>query len=237
MKTSYKVLMITFVINLFMAFSLNSFTSPTLYLPMMFLYFLSGLAAFLDKIAFYKSIKQKPEEYISWICFSICFLGVCFYTANSLGFIEVNFQRNNGTYKVLMQGVQNSFFTFNSINVTPAIFIPAYILPFAYPALCLVSYLREQGLTMEKVINISRTHKKTLILPFILSIIIGVFIGVGFCYLKYNMNNHIYGHPQYHKYFLLLFIVSLCASYVCFFLHYKNDNSGQQPEEESAQTK
>lgn len=171
MKTNYKVLLLTFVINIFIALSLNSFTSPTLYLPMMFLYFLSGLAAFLDKIAFYKSVSQEFEKRISYIGFFVCFIVVCFYIAHSLRFIEINFQCDNGTYKVLMQGIQNSFFTFNSINITPIIFSFVFILPFAYLALCLVSYLREQGFTLNKVKSILLNHKKPpLCLLFYLSL-------------------------------------------------------------------
>ena len=69
MKTNYKILMITFFINLLMALFLNSFSTSSIYLPMIFLYFLSGLASFLDKISFYKSIGLKLEERISTILF------------------------------------------------------------------------------------------------------------------------------------------------------------------------
>lgn len=234
MKTNYKVLFLTFIINIFMALSLNSFTSPTLYLPMMFLYFLSGLAAFLDKISFYKGTEQKSEECISWFCFSICFLGVCLYTANSLGFIEINFQQNSGTYKVLVQGVQNSFFTFNSINVTPIIFGFAFILPFAYLALCLVSYLREQGLTTDKVIHICKNNILRFIGVIALSVLAG-FAGTLACYLKYCNSASNYGSPQYYKYFVIAFIVGSFILVVRFFLRHKNDNllQGYQPENSS----
>lgn len=238
MKTNYKVLLLTFIINIFMALSLNSFTSPTLYLPMMFLYFLSGLAAFLDKATFYRSIDRKSEEKISFICFIICFISVCFYVADSLDFIEITFQCNNGMYKVLMQGVQNSFFTFNSINVTPIMFAFAFILPFAYLALCLIPYLREHGLTMDKIIYISKNNKLKLFGLIILSISIG-FIGNGICYLKYCKSDCTYGSPQYYKYFGFFLIISLCILYMQFFLRHKNDGSRNQPEEhtESAEYK
>lgn len=234
MKANYTVLILTFVINIFMALSLNSFTSPALYLPMMFLYFLSGLAAFLDKISFYKSTKQKPEEYISWFCFLICFLGVCFYTANSLGFIEIAFQCNCGTYKVLMQGVQNSFFTFGSINVTPVIFILILIIPFAYLVLCLVSYLRERGLTTRKVIYICKSKRLRLIGVISLSVLAG-FAGMIACYLKYHNSASNYGSPQYCKYFVIVFISVLFILGTRFFLRHKNDDllQGQQPENSS----
>lgn len=235
MKTNYKVLLLTFVINMFMALSLNSFTSPTLYLPMMFLYFLSGLAAFLDKATFYRSIHLKFEEKISFICFIICFISVCFYVADSLDFIEITFQCNNGMYKVLMQGVQNSFFTFNSINVTPIMFAFAFILPFAYLALCLIPYLREHGLTMDKIIYISKNNKLKLFGLIILSISIG-FIGNGICYLKYCKSDCTYGSPQYYKYFWVFLIISLCVLYMQFFLRHKNDDSMNQPEEHTEST-
>ena len=234
MKTNYTVLILTFIINIFMALSLNSFTSPTLYLPMMFLYFLSGLAAFLDKISFYKSTKQKPEEWISWFSFSICFLGVCFYTANSLGFIEITFQCNCGIYNVLMQGVPNSFFTFNSINVTPAIFIFAFILPFAYLALCLVSYLRERGLTIVKVVYICKNRKLRLIGVITLSVLAG-FLGMLACYLKYCNSASNYGSPQYYKYFIIVSILAVFILGIRFLLRHKNDDllQGHYPENSS----
>ena len=234
MRTNYTVLILSFVINIFMALSLNSFTSPTLYLPMMFLYFLSGLAAFLDKISFYKSTKQKPEEWISWFCFLICFLCVCLYTANSLGFIEIAFQCNCGTYNVLIQGVPNSFFTFNSINVTHAIFIFAFILPFAYLALCLVSYLRERGLTIDKVIYICKNQKLRLIGVITLSVFAG-FLGILVCYLKYCNSASDYGSPQYCKYFIIVFILVLLILGIRFFLRHKNDDllQRQHPEDSS----
>lgn len=221
MKANNKVLIITFIINLFMALSLNSFSTSTLYLPMVFLYFLSGLAAFMDKISFYKDAKFKIEEKISWLCFCVCFLVVCFYIANSLGFIEVNFQCNNGTYKVLMQGIQNSFFTFNSINITPFIFIFAFMMPFAYLVLCIISYLREQGLTMQIILNISSNNKKALLKPLTLPILLGI-VGMVICHFKYISTSHSYGRPQYHKYFLLAFMPCLCISYALYFLHHKN---------------
>lgn len=237
MKTNYIIMILTFFINLFMALSLNSFSSSTLYLPMMFLYFLSGLAAFIDKIAYYKNSGQKLEEKISWICFSVCFLVVCFYIANSLGFIEIIFQCNYGTYNVLMQGIQNSFFTFNSVNITPFIFLFAFMLPFAYPVLCLISYLREQGLTMEQVLYIHKNNKLKLFGLLILSVIIGS-IGMGICHLKYCKSDCKYGSPQYSKYFCALFILSLCILCVRFFLRHKNDKlSTHQQEEQSSTSK
>lgn len=231
MKTNYKVLIFTFFINIFMALSLNSFTSPALYLPMMFLYFLSGLASFVDKISFYKGTGQKAEEGICWICFFICLLGACFYTADSLDFIEITFQSNCGTYKVLMQGVQNSFFTFNSINVTPLIFFVVFILPFAYPVLCMVSYLREQGLTWKKIRYICKHNILRLFALLFLSVIIG-FAGAGVCQLKYIKTSNNYGIPQYHKYFIVAFILCLFISYTYFFLRHRNDDLGQSHQQE-----
>lgn len=226
MKTNYKVLIFTFFINIFMALSLNSFTSPTLYLPMMFLYFLSGIASFVDKISFYTGVGQKAERIICWCCFFICLLGACFYTADSLGFIEITFQSNCGTYKVLMQGVQNSFFTFGSINVTPLIFIVVFILPFAYPLLCLVSYLKEQGLTWVKIVDISKHNILKLIGLLFLSVIFG-FIGIIICRIKYIYTSNGHGIPQYYKYFIIASVSCFFVSYISFFLYHRNDNLGQ----------
>lgn len=215
MKTNYKILSLTFVINLFMALSLNSFSSSSLYLPMMFLYFLSGLAAFIDKVAFYKFACLKSEEYISWICFFVCFLVVCLYIANSLGFIEITFHYNCEIYKVLMQGVPNSFFTFNSIDITSFIFVSAFLVPFSYLALCIIPFLREHGFTKKVIIDISCNHKKNLLFHIFMSFLIGI-TGIIICHLKYISCTHIYGQPQYVKYFSFFSVISFCFLYLSF---------------------
>lgn len=122
MKTNYWILGFTFIINSFMALSLNSFSSSTMYLPVMFLYFLSNLAAFLDKTSYYKDRELYSERILSFICIVLCLIPVCLYVAYTLGYIEIKFHHFHGTYKILMQGIQNSFFTFNSIDITPLIF-------------------------------------------------------------------------------------------------------------------
>ena len=77
-KTNYVILLLTFIINLFMAFSLNSFSTTELYLPMMFLYFLSGLGAFIDKISCYSDPCYKAD-YLSYQCLSISYVFSSFY--------------------------------------------------------------------------------------------------------------------------------------------------------------
>lgn len=208
MKTNYKTLMITFAINLLMALSLNSFSTSSLYLPMIFLYFLSGLASFLDKITFYKSIGLKLEEIISTICFCVCFLIAFLYIANSLGFIGINFQCCDGTYRVLLLGIPNSFFTFNSIDITLFIFVAAFMVPCTYLVLCIIPYLREHGFTKNIIIDMSRQHIKSLIVRFFVSLLIGI-IGIKICHYKYVKKSSLYGQPQSAKYFWAFFIGSL----------------------------
>ena len=225
MKTNYKTLMITFAINLLMALSLNSFSTSSIYLPMIFLYFLSGLASFLDKISFYQSIGLKLEEKICTTCFCICFLIAFLYIANSLGFIGINFQNCEGTYRVLMQGIPNSFFTFNSVDITLFIFISAFMIPCVYLVLCIIPYLREHGFTKEILLQISRNHIKTLIILFFSSLVAGC-IGICICYFKYIKKESLYGQPQYKKYFCVFFIGCLIITYILFIFRHRNE---QQP--------
>lgn len=53
MHTNYKIQFFTFIINILMALSLNSFSSSSVFLPALFLYFISNLASFLDKAWYY----------------------------------------------------------------------------------------------------------------------------------------------------------------------------------------
>lgn len=220
-KANYRILMFTFIINLFMALSLNSFSSSALYLPMMFLYFLSGLAAFVDKISFYNTENLYLELQISWVGFLICLIHVCIYLAYSLGFIEINFQYNGKTYCVLMQGMQNAFFTFNSINITHFIFVSAYIIPFAYPAFCIIPYLRKQGFTTKKVVDLFLSHKIALFALIIISTATG-FIGIAICRYKAYKTQAKYGEPQYGKYFIVFLLIGLFGSGLFLLHHYKD---------------
>lgn len=46
LKTNYKIMFFTFIISMFMAMSLNNFVSSGVFLPALFLYFISNLAVF-----------------------------------------------------------------------------------------------------------------------------------------------------------------------------------------------
>lgn len=225
MKTNYKTLIITSIINLLMALSLNSFSTSSIYLPMIFLYFLSGLASFLDKISFYKSIGLKLEERISTVCFCTCFSIAFLYITKSLRFIDIKFQCCEGTYRILMQGIPDSFFTFNSIDITLVIFISAFMVPCTYLILCIIPYLREHGLTKQIILDISRNHIKTLVIMFGFSLPAGL-MGTLFCHFKYYKKPRLYGQPQYEKYFWVFFIGYLIISYIAFIMRHRND---QQP--------
>ena len=224
MKTRYSILIMTFVINVFMALSLNSFSSSDSYLPIMFLYFLSGLATFADKIFYYEDAGLYFEKKISIICFVVCSLIVCLYTAYSLGFVEINFQHNGRTYRILMQGIQDAFFTFNSIDITDFLTLAVAFIPFAFFILCVIPYLREQGYTKDSIKKASCKHKKIVILLIITSILIG-FLGIIYCHFKYTNCCSIYGQPQYRKYFISLTCSSLFIMYMFFLHHYKKENN------------
>lgn len=219
MKTNYNVLIVTFVINIFMALSLNSFTSPETYLSAMFLYFLAGFATFIDKITFYQHIGYKLEKRVSQLCLYICAFAVCICIANSLQYIEIVFNSDKGIYKVIMQGGKNAFFTFNSINITPFIFVFAFIIPISYFILCIISYLREKDVTKDLIFDILKNYKLKFILLLTISIISG-YIGVSICHLKYKYSSQEYGQPQYLKYFILFFSLFISISYVLLFRHY-----------------
>lgn len=220
-KTNYKILLFSFIINLFMAASLNSFSSSSTYLPMVFLYFLSGLAAFVDKISFYTTEDYYCEKLISWGGFIMCLAHVCIYLAYSLGFIEINFHHTGKTYRVLMQGIENAFFTFNSIDITPFIFFSAFIIPLTYLAFCVLSYLREQGFNKAWIFTLFITHK---IAPFIIffSTTVSGLLGATYCWQKSCKSNSKFGEPQYEKYILLCSIIGLLISSLITLRHYKN---------------
>lgn len=220
MKTNYKVLFCTFIINIFMALSLNSFSSSSMYRPVLFLYFLSNLAAFLDKITFYQDMKMQFEKYISITCFSLCILNICLYLAHSLDFIEIKFQPKCLTYRILIQGIQNCFFTFNSIDITWFIFISVFTIPFSYLFICIVSFLRECGYTKYWILKITREHKKELALFLVPSVLFGLG-GIALCRARYLMTYAGYGNPQYCKYFMLLFIFSFIGLYILFLRYNK----------------
>lgn len=55
-STNYIMLFFVAIINIFMALSLNSFSSSDAFLPALFLYFISNLATFLEKINTYEHI-------------------------------------------------------------------------------------------------------------------------------------------------------------------------------------
>lgn len=220
MKTNYSALIATIIISIFMALSLNSFSSSKLYLSAMFLYFLSGLATFIDKIIFYKYLGYKTEKHVSWICLCICSIIICLYIADSLNYIEIVFKCDDGIYKVLMQGVQKSFFTFNSINITPFIFIFAFTIPIFYLIIFIISCLRDKNITGEFIFATLKNNKLYFIIYLLFSIISGI-VGIWICRLKYMHSSHEYGYPQYYKYFLLFFTLSISISYILLFCHYK----------------
>lgn len=222
-KTNYVILLLTFIINLFMAFSLNSFSTTELYLPMMFLYFLSGLGAFIDKISCYSDPCYKAEKIISWFGLIICLINVCLYLMYSLHFIEMSFQYNGTNYHVLLQGVPNAFFTFTSVNITPFMIISVLTIPFSYPLFGIILYLRNRQISPKKIRNIYFTHKEALPVLILFSIIFGT-LGDGFCFLKSYLKQNPFGTPQYKIYFISFFILGFFIFGIYQLKHYTKEN-------------
>lgn len=208
MKTHYGVLLISAVINFIMACSLNSFSDSTLYMPVLFLYFLSNLATFIDKYVTYKDMKQNEEQCVSLICIILSAIMIFIYISDSLNFLEIYFKEECGKYHMLMQGVPNSFYTFNSIDITAFVFIIAVVMPGAYVLLCVASWLRELGYTIEILKNILIKKVWTILNLCGVSVLLGI-AGCVYCHYKYQRECEGFGKPQYAKYFAAFFVISL----------------------------
>ena len=217
-KTNLGTQLLTCIINIFMAVSLNSFVSEELYLPMMFLYFLSGLGSSIEKISSCNCEKLKLEKSISLIVGFFCLINVCIYLMNSLGFIVIDFQYDAKTYYILLHGIPNAFFTFNSIDITPFLMISISIVPFAYFVFLIISVLRDKNINKQKISII--LHSPKVISGIIFGSIASGVLGFSICYLKFRYKNPKYGTPQYIKYTILFFLLGACI-FTCFnLLHY-----------------
>lgn len=224
MKTNYSLLIFNFVISIFMLLSLNSFSTSTMYLPALFLYFSSSIATFIDKYIYYRDLDFFTEKQFSLFCLIVSVAMICTYLSDSLGFVKITFQNVCGTYHMLIQGVPNSFFTFNSINITyPTLFASA-LLPISYLFFCISAHLREKGFTKDKIKSIVCKNKLKTFLVFIASIVSGL-IGMQHCYYKFQHKYEGFGEPQYPKYFIafwLLFIL-IFSSLFCTLYKDKQD--------------
>lgn len=214
MNTNYKILFFTFIINLFMAFSLNSFTSSEVFLPAIFLYFLSNLASFWDKSWYYTYNGYRGEKFISFVCFVVCVISICFYLAHTLNFIEILFYPQNTTYKMLMQGTSNAFFTFQAIDITYVTTSFVLLMPIASFFLCIIPFLSNHGYTAQIIYDIIKNSTSDILLIIVFSICSGL-LGILFCHIKSVLNPTGIGTPQYMKYFLffllLTFTVGFCV--------------------------
>lgn len=224
MKTNYYILGFTFIINLFMAFSLNTFSTSALYLPALFLYFLSNLAAFIDKYTYYKDLNYIAEKNVSLICFLLSLFMVILYIADSLHYIEFMFHFVNGHYSIIIQSAQDSFFTFNSIDTTLFILASAFFMPFAYLLFCCIAFLREKGFNYSKIKTIIDMHSKKFVAIPIISLLSGC-IGDFICYRKYKLCYAGYGNPQYFTYFVFFSIGMGLFSFIILLFFYNTDTS------------
>lgn len=208
MNTNYKILFFTLIINVFMALSLNNFVSSDVFLPALFLYFLSNLGAFLDKATFYNDNGYRCEKIISLLTFVVCLFCVCFYIAHTLNFIEMVFYLENATYKILIQGLPNSFFTFRSIDITAITFLCVALIPFSSFLLCIIPFLVSHGYTKTFLLKIYNENKKCCFVYLLASILFGL-LGLLICYLKSKFYTNGIGTPQYLKYFVTFFLGTL----------------------------
>lgn len=208
MKTHYWVLWLACIINFIMALSLNSFSNSAIYLPALFLYFLSNLSTFIERFVSYRDSNLLMEQGVSFVCCILSGVMVFLYVANSLNFWDIQFKEDCGIYHILIQGVAHSFFTFNSMDITMEIFVAAFIMPAAYVALCVAPYLRNRGYTIKIIRNILVEKIWNVVT------LIGISVGIGIlsrvvCDYKYKKEYEGYGTPQYSKYFIVFFVVSL----------------------------
>lgn len=221
MKTNYGLLLFSFIISVFSLLSLNGFSTSTMYLPALFLYFLSNIAAFIDKFVYYRDLELRAEQWVSLTGFLASIGMICIYISDSLGFAKITFHNVCGTYRMLIQGVPNSFFTFNSVDITYITLIAATCIPIAYLFFCIAAYLREKGFTKDKMKSIICKNKiKTLLISFA-SIAFGL-IGMQYCYYKYQSKYEGFGEPQYLKYFLVFWILFVFIFSFLFFTLYNN---------------
>lgn len=227
MKTNYGVLWLNLIISIIMAFSLNNFTELDLYLPVFFLYFASNIAAFFDKYVTYKEMKQVWEECISVGCIVLSAVMVLLYLFHTLNYLEIYFEIIHNEYRMQVRAVPNSFYTFNSKDITMYVFITAIFIPVSYAVLLIAAYLREEGYTLDILKNIVMKKKRSVICCVLTSGVLGG-LGVCFCLNKYKRKCEGYGSPQWIKYFVIIFIISILFEF--FILMKRNKDIFEQKE-------
>ena len=219
-KTNYKILLCSCIINVFMALSLNNFVSSDVFLPALFLYFISNFMTFFEKSYNYKFIASKYEKYVSYTCCIVCGGISCLYTAHALQMVEIVFFKVEDNYRILLQGMPNTFLSFKSVDITGIIIICILFIPLASVLLCIIPFLHEQGFSKQDIENILKKHKCILVESIGMAGIAGGG-GVIYCYIK-SVNEHsIYGVPQYWKYFTVCFIVIFLFSLFIIIKRYK----------------
>ena len=137
---------------------------------------------------------------------------VCCYLANVLHFIDINFQKPCDTYKILIQGRPDTFFTFSSIDVTYPIFACIASIPAFSTLLAIIPYLRNKGYTYEIIKEILTHNLKTCLFNLIISICSGL-LGILYCYLKTCHADNTWGHPQYMRYYFFVFAIVFLVSF------------------------
>ncbi len=235
MKTHYGVLIFLCIINFIMACSLNSVTEPLQYMSVLFLYFLSNLASFVERFVSYNDAKQHAEKIISAICIGISALVILIYVMDLLNCIKIEFQETNGLYHVLMQGAENSLVTFESFEITEYIVILALFMPASYILFCVIANLRESKYTMESIKQIIVNNKWKVGVIFAIAVVSGI-ISRGVCNYRYQRKYEGYGSPQYLKYFLAFFGVVFISGMVILIKYNKDILEHDQVEKEGEKT-
>ena len=212
LKTNYKIMFFTFIISMFMAMSLNNFVSSGVFLPALFLYFISNLAVFLEKAYTYNFIASRYEKIISYICCCVCIMVSCLYLSHALQLIEIAFFKERDRYRILLQSVPDTFFPFGSIDITFVIFFCIWFIPVASCLLFVIPLLSSHGYTRKNICTIIVQNFRLVLLNFIISLIMGLF-GIICCRVKVKHMLSTLGYPQYAKYFWLMFATTLIISF------------------------
>lgn len=226
MKTHYGVLWFNLIVSIIMAYSLNNFTELNLYLPVFFLYFSSNLAVFFEKYVSYRDMKYTWEQYFSCICIFLSGLMVLLYLFHTLNYLEIYFENVNNKYRMQIRSVPDSFYTFNSKDITNWVFaIALLVIPLTYVFLLIAAYLREEGYTLEILKNILKQKIRSVIVCFVISGSLGG-LSAGYCLKKYEREYEGYGSPQWIKYLVCVFVLSFVIQ--LFFLVKRNKNIFEQ---------
>ena len=204
--------LVLFLIQLYMAFSLNSFVSLDVFLPALFLYFISNLGAFIEKICSCSYKTHRAERCLSYGGVIICSVIVYGYIAESLHFIKFRYS-NTGDYKIIVENIENTFLTFPSFNITPLLIVFVGIITAIHFLFFLIPHLRNLGYTLDLFIFTFKHRPLGTLICGIITLA-SSFWASYYCHHKSEVANSSYGSPQYWKYILLASVTTFCISFL-----------------------